>query len=151
MNDQQWLDAEGLKRWQPLFQAALKARANAYAPYSHFQVGAAVMTRHGALHGGANYESASYGLSFCAERSALVAAQAAGAVPDLIAIALCAKPGDGEPDQSQIVTPCGACRQWIFEASQRAGNDITVLCGNADFSRVLVMSAHSLLPEGFSF
>jgi|TARA_B110000438_G_scaffold302139_1_gene358924 cytidine deaminase len=146
-----WLDAEGLEKWQPLFDAALAARAKAYAPYSSFMVGAAIMTGDGAIFTGANYESASYGLTLCAERAALCAAQSAEAVPAITAIAICAKPeGSNFAPEADVVRPCGACRQWIFEASKRAGRDIQVLCGDADFSKVIVTSAEQLLPDGFS-
>lgn len=150
MDTQVWLDAEGHKKWEPLFEAALAARAKAYAPYSSFMVGAAIETESGAIFSGANYESASYGLTLCAERAAICAAQSAEAVPAITTIAICAKPADGGDPEDEIVRPCGACRQWIFEASKRAGRDIRVLCGNTDFSKVIVTSADQLLPDGFS-
>lgn len=151
MNTEEWLDEEQRMKWEPVFRAALEARSTAYAPYSLFSVGAAVVTGDGAIYAGSNYESASYGLTLCAERAALTAAQSAGAVPAISAIAICAKPGKGgATSEADVVRPCGACRQWIFEAAKRAGRDIEVLCGNADFSRVLKTSAYQLLPDGFS-
>jgi cytidine deaminase len=145
------MDWAALPGWHALLQEAVTAQAMAYAPFSRFPVGAAVATGEGRIFRGANYESASYGLTQCAERAALLAAQAAAAVPELVAIALAAD----DPEHrflapGEWVRPCGACRQWIFEASRRAGRDLTVLCLSSDRQRVWVSSAHALLPAAFA-
>ena len=88
-----------------LVEAALAARSLAYAPYSKFLVGAAVLTESGAIYAGCNVENASYGLTICAERVALCSAVAAGH-RTLAAMAV-ATSGGG--------TPCGACRQFAAE------------------------------------
>ena len=90
-----------------IIQAAAQARLNAYAPYSGFKVGAAVLTGAGAIFTGCNVENASLGVTICAERAAVAAAIAAGQ-SDLIAIAIVA-------DAPQPAMPCGACRQVIAE------------------------------------
>ena len=90
-----------------LVELAKKARANAYAPYSGFSVGAAVLAADGRVFSGCNIENASYGLTNCAERTAIFSAVAAGA-RELAALAVVA---DGELPCS----PCGACRQVIAE------------------------------------
>ncbi len=90
-----------------LYRAALKARANAYAPYSHFAVGAAVRCADGKIFCGCNVENASYGLSCCAERNAVFAAVAAGYRSFA---ALCVAGEDSRP-----LSPCGACRQVLAE------------------------------------
>ena len=90
-----------------LVELAKKARANAYAPYSGFSVGAAVLAADGRVFSGCNIENASYGLTNCAERTAIFSAVAAGA-RELRALAVVA---DGELPCS----PCGACRQVIAE------------------------------------
>jgi len=139
-----------LERWETLFSAAETACGLAYAPFSKLRVGAAAITGDGRIFPGANYESASYGLTMCAERSAVLAAQSAGAVPDLVAIALVADDPEARflaPDA--WVTPCGACRQWLFEASGRAGRDLEVFCGSAGFERIWATTARALLPGGF--
>ena len=90
-----------------LVRAALEARSRAYAPYSRFQVGAAVRTVDGRVFTGANVENASYGLSVCAERAAVVSAVNAGATRlAAVAIATSASPPAG---------PCGMCRQTLAE------------------------------------
>jgi homotetrameric cytidine deaminase len=87
--------------------AARDARSHAYAPYSHFTVGAAVETADGRRFTGANIENASYGLTICAERTAVFAAVLAGASP-IAAVAVTGPDGVTTP-------PCGACRQVLAE------------------------------------
>ena len=90
-----------------LLEAALKARANAYAPYSRFPVGAALRAEDGRVYAGANVENASYPEGLCAEAAAIAAMVAAGArrIAELVVVA------EGEA----LGTPCGACRQRIRE------------------------------------
>ena len=92
-----------------LVTAAREAREKAYAPYSRFQVGAALRTKGGRIFCGCNVENLSFGLTVCAERAAVFAAVAAGET-QFEAIAVVA-------DSVQPVTPCGACRQVLAEFS----------------------------------
>ena len=94
-----------------LTRAAGRAAEHAYAPYSAFRVGAAVLTELG-IFAGANVENASYGLSFCAERAALTAAVNAGARQ---CRAIVIQFGDPAGAPSNALKPCGACRQWMVE------------------------------------
>jgi cytidine deaminase len=88
---------------EELLAQADAAAANAYAPYSNYRVGAAVLMRDGRVLAGANVENAAYPLGVCAERSAIVKAASEGAKPgDVEAIAITA-------------SPCGGCRQWLHE------------------------------------
>ena len=90
-----------------LAQAALAARQNAHAPYSHFQVGAAIEDAQGQIHTGCNIENATYGLTVCAERIAVWKAMSEGARQfRRVAIAT---------DASSLTPPCGACRQILWE------------------------------------
>jgi cytidine deaminase len=93
--------------WERLFDAAASAQAHAYAPYSRFEVGAAVMTDDGRIHAGCNVENASYGLSACAEQNAIARAVAEGG-RRLAAVAIVANTATPCP-------PCGRCRQMIAE------------------------------------
>ena len=122
-------------QWQPVLEAALAVRSRAYAPYSHFAVGAAVQAKSGAIYSGCNVENASYGLTLCAERNALFQAIAAGE-REFSILAVVA-------DTPQPVAPCGACRQVMAEF----GVDIIVLANLA--GDVLVYRLEELLPAAF--
>ena len=119
-----------------LYLKAKEAMANAYAPYSDFKVGAAVLTAAGDIFTGANVESASYGATLCAERAAISAAIAAG-VREFSAIAVAAS-------GTEPAYPCGICRQVIFEF----GPDIRVIVG-ADPDHLEAYTIAELLPHGF--
>ena len=120
----------------PLLVAATAARNKAFAPYSNFKVGAAVETVDGQVISGCNIEMASYGLTMCAERVALFKAIADGQRKfRRIAVVT---------DTPQIVTPCGACRQVIWELC----GDIEVLLRTLKGDQY-VISANELLPYAF--
>jgi len=122
-----------------LLTLARSAREQAYAPYSHFLVGAALLTRDGRRFSGCNVENASYGLCNCAERTALFSAIAAGCQPgDFAALAVI---GD-TPDP---ISPCGACRQVMSELCDDA---MPVLLGNLQGARQETTVA-ALLPGSF--
>jgi len=120
-----------------LLGEALRARERAYAPYSKYRVGAAVLCDDGSIHTGCNVENASYGLSICAERAAVFNAVSAGR-KGIVAVAVVAE-GPGP------ASPCGACRQVIAEFAP----DVPVLMGNTG-GLVEVATMSSLLPMGFS-
>jgi len=122
---------------QALVQAARAARAHAYAPYSGYAVGAAVLTDDGQVVAGCNVENASYGLSLCAERVAVFSAIAAGA-RRLVAAAVCTPDGG---------TPCGACRQALLEFAD-APESFAVWVVSPD--RVIARyTLADLIPHGF--
>lgn len=131
---------------QELLFAASKARENAYAPYSKFAVGAALRTVDNHIFVGTNMENAAYGVTMCAEVGALTAATAAGKL-SADTIAIVGGPVDGRA--GEVVTPCGRCRQLIFEAADLYGNDTRVLAANGDLSRVQLFTIQELLPEAF--
>lgn len=119
-----------------LQQAAKAAAAKAYAPYSGFRVGAAIWTDKG-LFTGANVENASYGLTNCAERTAIFAAAAAGARRLECVVVYTPTPG--------ATAPCGACRQVIFEFG---GPEARVVCC-CDGDEVIDTTCDALLPGAF--
>jgi len=92
---------------RPLVAAAKKARLRAYSPYSGVKIGAAVLTKGGAIYSGSNIENASYGLACCAERTAIFKAVSEGA-RKIVAIAVVEK-------SESFTSPCGACRQVMVE------------------------------------
>ena len=120
-----------------LIAAAREAAKNADAPYSHFPVGAALETADGRLFLGCNVESASYGLSICAERTAIFTAIAAGGSPVRLAVT-CVQ---GDRSNPNSLTPCGACRQIMMD---KMGPDAPVFVdGVGEFT------VAELLPKGF--
>ncbi len=106
------ITASDLEHVEQVLTAAWNVRAAAYAPYSRFNVGAAVLGRCGRIWCGTNVENSSYGLTLCAERAALAAARAAAGEAFLL---LCVAADTEEP-----ISPCGACRQWIVELAPHA-------------------------------
>ena len=125
---------------EQLLEAAQAASENAYAPFSHFHVGAAILTTGGKVFTGCNVENSSYGLTNCAERTAIFTAVAEGAVTaerDLIAVAVVNKDGVS-------CSPCGACRQVIYEF----GPEATIIFRAKD-GDITQRRSEELLPEGF--
>ena len=115
-----------------LVERAIEMAKMAYAPYSHFQVGAAVLAESGKIYGGANVENASYGATICAERNAIAAAVNAGE-RKLKAIAVTA-------------TPCGMCRQVMREFCDPKAFKV-IVAKSADDYRAFALE--ELLPESF--
>jgi cytidine deaminase len=123
---------------QKLVAAAAKARLGSVSPYSRFKVGAALLTEAGEIIGGANVESASYGLTCCAERIALFKALTDGK-KDFVAVAVVAR-CDGGP------MPCGACRQLLAEYAPDAG---VLVADSDDLKSIRQFSVRELLPGAF--
>ena len=127
-----------------LIAAARAAGATAYAPYSEYQVGSALLFDDGAIITGTNVENASYGLALCAETVAVSRAFGEGRRGGLVAVAVTGPldKGDGAP-----ITPCGRCRQVLNEIAQLGGTDPLVLCVGKDEVRRVTLS--QLLPHAF--
>lgn len=120
-----------------LFDAARAAQAQAYAPYSRFTVGAAILTPTGRIHAGCNVENAAYPVGTCAEAGA-IAAMILGGEREIIAIAIV---GDGD----ELVTPCGGCRQRIREFARP---DTAIQIGGPEGIR-RTFTLDELLPFSF--
>ena len=123
--------------YQELIRKAEEVKQNAYAPYSNFRVGAALLTKSGKVYTGCNVESASYSPTICAESSAIVKAVSEGE-QDFVAVAVTS-------DSEDYTSPCGVCRQRIFEF----GSDIDVIMANKN-GDYKVYKISELLPEGFN-
>lgn len=133
-----------------LIAAARSASVHAYAPYSGFGVGAALLLADGSIITGTNFENASYGLSLCAETVALASANSAGRLADVRSVAVIGgRIIDGKISGSEPVRPCGRCRQMLNEAAQLAGHDFIVHCASADGSTVEQHKLSTLLPFAF--
>ena len=120
-----------------LMAEAVKARKRAYAPYSRFAVGAALLAKNGRVYLGCNIENASYGLTICAERNAVWKAVSEG-VTDFAAIAVTARDGRGAP-------PCGSCRQVLHEFAPNA-----LVYWRDARGRILKRKLTELLPNAFN-
>ena len=118
-----------------LLKSASLARENAYAPYSKFAVGAAVESGNGKIYSGCNVENAAYGLTNCAERTAIFNAVSCGE-SDLVRILVLA-------DTAEPIAPCGACRQVMWEFNIQE----VILCNMAGSYKVFELS--ELLPYAF--
>jgi cytidine deaminase len=124
-------------KWQPLLDAARATMKNAHAPYSNFKVGAALRTKSGELFSGCNVENASYGMTNCAERTAIFSAVAKlGPAMEIAEIAVAC-------EQDVPCAPCGACRQVIYEFGPDA---IVYFAAKGGYKEALITE---LLPEGF--
>lgn len=122
--------------YSALIDAAIEARKKAYAPYSNFLVGAALITTDGTVFTGCNVENTSYGLCICAERTAICKAVSEG-YQEFEAIAVAATP---------FASPCGACRQFLAEF----GTDIKVVGVDAnDVGITKTWTVEELIPENF--
>jgi cytidine deaminase len=125
------------KKYRELTQLAQQAKLQAYAPYSKFRVGVALLTKDGTVFTGCNIENSSFGLTICAERTAAFKAISEG-VKKFAAMAIAS-------DNPKFTSPCGACRQVLLE-----------LVGNIDFimvdgkNRIKIVKLASLLPLAFT-
>lgn len=130
-----------------LFDAALRAADKAYAPYSGFQVGAAVLMEGGIIISGCNQENAAYPSGLCAERVAVFAASSD--YPDRVMerIVIVSKNSSGE---LRPVTPCGSCRQVLYEYECRQELPISILVPGESGTLLEFKDVKSLLPFGFN-
>lgn len=137
-----------MKDFSELITEALDARQHAYAPYSHFRVGAALLCSDGRVFKGCNIENAAYSPSMCAERVAFAKALSED-YKDFCAIAITGAPADRKG--SDICTPCGVCRQVMGEFCKP---DFKIVCAKTDEAGAIleqkVFSLAELLPECFS-
>lgn len=124
-----------------LLEKALQAAKNAYAPYSNFRVGAAILLDNNEVITGNNQENSSYGLSMCAERVALNFARANHAQAKIIAIAI------ASPSTECLVSPCGACRQVMTEIAMAQNSDFDVLMTGGNITKC--MTTAQLMPMAF--
>ena len=140
MKESENLTADSIRE---LIKAAIEARRKSYSPYSHYQVGAALLTADGQIVTGCNIENAAYGPSNCAERTAFFKAVSEG-IREFTAIAIVGSP-EGE-ELTQYAYPCGVCRQVMREFCEPERFRIIVAKSEEDY-RVMTLAA--LLPESF--
>ena len=130
-----------MNNYEDLLSLAKTTSQNSYSPYSKFSVGAAILYESGKIYTGCNIENVSYGLTLCAERSAIAHAISLGEKTKIKAIAIFS------PNQKKCM-PCGACRQWLSEFTSTTGVDVILEDEN---SNPLVLKLDDIFPYGFKF
>ena len=134
---------------QEALRRAEEALERSYNPYSHFAVGACLLMTGGEWIAGANVENAAYGPTICAERSAVVRANAEGLRTfQGIAVIGGGKGVKSEPG-AKVTGPCGVCRQVLYELAEVGENDPWVVLSSPDKSAIEVTTVRALLPHGF--
>lgn len=134
------------KTGQALLKAAEAAMETAYNPYSNFFVGSALLTPSGEIITGSNVENASYGATLCSERATIARASAMGhKVFSTIAVI---GRGDKAPSK-EIISPCGVCRQMLFESAQLSNTNLTIIMSSTSMNKIVVATIEELLPLGF--
>jgi len=132
---------------QSLVNAAIDAAKTAYAPYSNFHVGAALLLDNGQIVTGSNFENASYGLTLCAETVAISKANSDGQLQAIREIAVAGGLAGHVGTTAEPITPCGRCRQIIKEVADLTEINIPVHCAHATGYTTFRLS--ELLPHGF--
>ena len=132
---------------QSLVDAAIDAAKTAYAPYSNFHVGAALLLDNGQIVTGSNFENASYGMTLCAETVAISKANSDGQLQAIREIAVAGGLAGHMGTAAEPITPCGRCRQIIKEVADLTEINIPVHCAHATGYTTFRLS--ELLPHGF--
>ena len=124
--------------YSELIQIANEVKLKAYAPYSHFRVGAALLAESGEIYTGVNVENSSYGLTNCAERTAVFKAVSEGESKFKTIVIT--------SDAEDFISPCGACRQVLMEI---CGKELEVVMTNRD-NEIRILPLSDLLPDSFN-
>jgi cytidine deaminase len=129
-----------------LLDEAAKAMERAYNPYSHYYVGAALLSQDGRIITGTNVENVSYGMTICAEQTAIVRANAMG-IRNFDKLALI---GRGENfDTTKVSGPCGRCRQVLYEFAQVSEVDLELILSTTTKYKIVIATIEELLPLAF--
>ncbi len=136
-------------RYKELLLSAKEAIENGYNPYTKTKVGAAILAANGKVVSAANVTNKAKWNSICAERAAIVKANSEG-MRRFIAIAVIGrKKHDGQTQKRYIFTPCGPCRQFIYEFTKPSRRDIDVIMSDMRMNNILVMKISELLPMAY--
>ena len=131
---------------QKTLDAAEKAMNTAYNPYSNFYVGAALLSQDDQIITGSNVENSAYGLTICAERSAIVRANAMG-IRTFDKLGIIARGEDF--DTTKVTAPCGICRQMLYESAQISEKNLEIILATTKKDKVIITTIEELLPLGF--
>ncbi|HIH17271.1 MAG TPA: cytidine deaminase [Nanoarchaeota archaeon] len=131
---------------QNLLDEAAAVMETAYNPYSHFYVGAALLSLDGQIITGSNVENAAYGSTICAERAAILRANAKG-IRTFEKVAII---GRGESfDTTEVTAPCGSCRQMLFESSQVSERNLELIMATTRKDKIILATMEEILPLAF--
>lgn len=128
-----------------MLDSAITVMKTSYSPYTHFSVGAALSTYDDKIITGSNVENAALGDSICAERAAILRANATG-YRQFKSIAIVAK---GKEETKDVSAPCGSCRQMLYEASSVSERDLEIIMATKKKDKIIVSSISELLPLAF--
>jgi cytidine deaminase len=131
-----------------LLGKAREATQDAYAPYSHFRVGACALLKNGKIVTGSNQENASFPAGICAERTLLSTASSLYPGVGIVTLAISYHNRNGKSDHP--VSPCGICRQSLFEFQERTGGRIRIIMSGMEGPVRIIENANDLLPLVFS-
>ena len=131
---------------QKMLDEAGKVMETAYNPYSSFYVGAALLAQDGQIITGSNVENAAYGSTICAERSAILRANAMG-IRTFDKLAIIARGEDF--DTTEVTAPCGSCRQMLYEVAQISERDLEVIMSTTKKDKIVIVTIEELLPLAF--
>lgn len=132
-------------KYKEVLDKAEQAMLNGYTPYSHFYVGASVLTKSGKIYAGTNIETASY-VAICAEQAAISRAVTDGEYSYEAIAVIC---GWDSKDVNEIAGPCGTCRQLIYEFSEVADKDIEIINSTTDKKVIIIATISELHPISF--
>ena len=135
-----------MNRYEELVELALEAREMAYAPYSHFKVGAALLGKNGVIYKGCNVENASYPATNCAERTAFFKAVSEGQT-EFVAIAIVGSKNGTNKDEINYCAPCGVCRQVMMEFCNPKTFKVFLAKSEDDYTEYTL---EEILPLGFN-
>lgn len=144
MKEIKYRNLSGIQR--KLIEQAEIVMDTAYNPYSHFYVGAALLSQDKEIITGSNVENAALGSTICAERSAILRANAKG-IRMFNKMALIGRGEDFET--SEVTAPCGSCRQMLYESSQLSEKDLEIIMVTTKKDKIVISSINELLPMAF--
>jgi len=134
------------KMQQRVIDEAAKVMNTAYNPYSNFYVGAALLSQDGQIITGSNVENAAYGSTICAERAAILRANAMG-IRTFDKVGIIARGEDF--DTTEVTAPCGSCRQMLYESAQISERNLEIVMATTKKDKVVVATIEELLPLAF--
>jgi len=144
MQEVKYKNLEEIQR--ELLFAAEEVMETPYNPYSHFYVGAALLSKNGQIITGSNVENAAYGSTICAERAAILRANAMR-IRTFDKLAIIAR-GEGF-DTKEVTAPCGSCRQMLFESSQISEKNLEIIMSTTKRDKIIIATIEELLPLAF--